>query len=332
LNKILSIKSNAIFLAVVLIAGAIAAISPSFITGVNAQSEPYPRDNSYEREPREYPPQYADSNRYNSYEPEYEMNNDRKSYGNDNIYKSQYSSYKPNYKSQYPSNGQDSNNNYYKSKKDSSNNVNINKLDCININLNINGNNTGDINIGNKGQVPTAEEGYLDAYSSGGSGYSGSGYSGSGYGGDGYYDGYDNKKDKDFSCIINNNNNNTNVVSGAGNATDGGGNGNDNEIDACEESFRDNLDETDFEAVETALAGGIDITIGGQTITVSSLTELCTALQAATPSELVENLFHPILDVTMTGETIRGNIILGIAESLDYSVTEIIQLVDLLGL
>jgi len=307
LNKILSIKSNAIFLAVVLIAGAIAAISPSFITGVNAQSEPYPRDNSYE--------------------PEYEMNNDRKSYGNDNIYKSQYSSYKPNYKSQYPSNGQDSNNNYYKSKKDSSNNVNINKLDCININLNINGNNTGDINIGNKGQVPTAEEGYLDAYSSGGSGYSGSGY-----GGDGYYDGYDNKKDKDFSCIINNNNNNTNVVSGAGNATDGGGNGNDNEIDACEESFRDNLDETDFEAVETALAGGIDITIGGQTITVSSLTELCTALQAATPSELVENLFHPILDVTMTGETIRGNIILGIAESLDYSVTEIIQLVDLLGL
>ena len=125
-------------------------------------------------------------------------NNDRKSYGNDNGYKSQYQPfYKPNYKPQYPSYGKDD----IDKSKDSK--VNINKIKCINTNLNINGNNTGDISIGNKG----TDKGYLGAYSSGGNGY-------------------DNKKDKGFDdCIINNNNNNTNIILlGDGNITDSGGN------------------------------------------------------------------------------------------------------------
>jgi hypothetical protein len=86
-------------------------------------------------------------------------------------------------------------------------NVDINKIKCINNNININGNNTGNINLGNKGGV-AGEEGYSGAYSSD----SGS----SGYGGG--YDGYDNKKDKGFDCIINNNNTNTNI-GGGGNQT-----------------------------------------------------------------------------------------------------------------
>ncbi|HET8856324.1 MAG TPA: hypothetical protein VFM28_02230 [Nitrososphaeraceae archaeon] len=84
--------------------------------------------------------------------------------------------------------------NNYKSKDT---NVDINKIKCINDNININGENTADVNIGNKkGQV------YLGANSYGGSGYDGG-------------EGYDNNKQgKGFDdCIINNNNTNTNIVS-----------------------------------------------------------------------------------------------------------------------
>jgi hypothetical protein len=53
LNKIILKKTtNAIFLAIVLIAGTFAAISPSsFITGVHAQSQPdnYGMDDSYDK-------------------------------------------------------------------------------------------------------------------------------------------------------------------------------------------------------------------------------------------------------------------------------------------
>ena len=115
------------------------------------------------------------------------------------------------------------NNNYYKSEKDNSKkSVNINKIKCINDNININGVNSGDVNIGNKGHVPTPtiQEGYLGVSSSSG-----------GYGSEGY-----SKQGKGFDCIINNNNNNTNVAAGAGaggNVTDGNG----NETDACEDCF-----------------------------------------------------------------------------------------------
>jgi hypothetical protein len=209
-NKIVSTKTtSAIFLATVLILGTIAALSSStsFMTiGANAQDQLYygmdSRYNSYEPE---YPDKKYDSYGYS----DYAMDKDRISY--DNSYESQYQSYKPDYKTQYPSYGKDDSRD--KSTKDSSKSVSLNKIKCINTNLNINGNNTGDVNIGNKGQR------YLGANSYGG-----------------YYDGYDNKKGKGFDCIINDNNNNINVA-GGGNITDGNG----NETDPCEECFLDNL-------------------------------------------------------------------------------------------
>jgi hypothetical protein len=102
----------------------------------------------------------------------------------------------------------DKDNNHYKSDKDSSSkkSVSLNKIKCINDNININGINAGDISIGNKGQVTSTdtEEGHLGAKSYGGY----------------YNDGYDNnKQDKGFDCIINNNNTNTNVVVDISNQT-----------------------------------------------------------------------------------------------------------------
>ena len=263
-------RINAIFLAIVLITGTIAVISPSFIIkGVNAQSELYyekdTKYSNYETEPEdrdksyylyepeyskspdkkynnygpehqseykdkeynsyepaygvdnlynsyksqnppeykdnnnygpEYIPKYTDDKKYNSYEPKtsYGMddNNYQKTYGKDNSYdKSQYQSYKPDYKPQYPSYGKDKS-------KDSSKSVSINKIKCINNNLNINGNNAGNVSLGNKGAAE--EGGYLGGYSSGGYNE--------------YHDGYNNKQDKGFDCTINNNNNNTNVSGG----------------------------------------------------------------------------------------------------------------------
>jgi hypothetical protein len=195
LNKIVSTNINAVFLAVILIAGTIAAFTPSFIIGVNAQSDPYYRDNSYGSE-QEYPPEYADSNSYNSYEPEYGIDNYKKSYSNDNYEQPEYPSYKPDYKPEYPLD------NNYKSKKESSSSVSLNKLNCINNNVNINGNNTGDINVGNSGKSATGsgtDEGYLGIGSLGGNG-------------EGYDNGYKKQKDQGFTCIINNNNNNTIVT------------------------------------------------------------------------------------------------------------------------
>jgi hypothetical protein len=233
-NKLISSKkkSSSIFLAIVLVAGTITLSSPSFMIGTQAQ--PYSGiDNKYNSY---YEPEYPDNDYYNNYGPDYGMNNNnmksyetnsyepttsygndnnyQKTYGNDNGYdKSQYKSYKPDYKPQYPSYGKDD-----RDKSKDSKSVSINKIKCINNNVNINGNNTGDINLGNKGQ------GYLGASSSGSSGYD------SGEGNNGYDNGY--KKDEGITCLINNNNINNNF--GAGNATDG----NVTEPQTCEECFR----------------------------------------------------------------------------------------------
>jgi hypothetical protein len=233
-NKLISStkKSSSIFLAIVLVAGTITLSSPSFMIGTQAQ--PYSGiDNKYNSY---YEPEYVDNDYYNNYGPDYGMdnnnmksyetnsyepttsygndNNYQKTYGNDNGYdKSQYKSYKPDYKPQYPSYGKDD-----RDKSKDSKSVSINKIKCINNNVNINGNNTGDINLGNKGQ------GYLGASSSGSSGYD------SGEGNNGYDNGY--KKDEGITCLINNNNINNNF--GAGNATDG----NVTEPQTCEECFR----------------------------------------------------------------------------------------------
>ena len=124
-NKLTSstTKLNAIFLAIVLITGTIAVISPSFIIkGVNAQSEPYyekdTRYSSYEPEQEDrdksyysYEPEYSKSpdKKYNNYGPEHqseykdkEYNSYEPAYGVDNLYNS--------YKSQNPPEYKDNNN------------------------------------------------------------------------------------------------------------------------------------------------------------------------------------------------------------------------------
>ena len=74
-NKLISTKkTSAVFLAIVLIAGTITVISPSFIIGVNAQYEPYDRYNSYEPN---YSSEYKDK-AYNSYERDYGMDSNKK--------------------------------------------------------------------------------------------------------------------------------------------------------------------------------------------------------------------------------------------------------------
>jgi hypothetical protein len=151
----------------------------------------YDNKKSYETNSYE-PTDYTDKNRY---EPttSYGMNDKKyqKTYGKDNnSYKSQYqSSYKPDYKPQYQSYGKDDRD----KSKDSS--ISLKKIKCINTNLNIKGNNAGNVSIGNKGQAVYAEEGYSGTYSSDNGGYGGEGYS---------------KQDKGFDCVINNNNINNN--------------------------------------------------------------------------------------------------------------------------
>ena len=183
-NLLSTKKTSSIFLAVVLVLGTFTVASPSFILGnVQAQRD-YGMD-SYYKDPYR-----------NSYEPDYGMDSyDKKPYRDS--YGQDYPSYKPEYqKDPY---GKDRDND--KSKDNIS--VDINKLKCINTNININGNNTGNIILGNKGKAGAEEGGYVGAYSSGS-------------GSEGYNDGYDKKKDKDFECIINNNNTNTNTNIGAG--------------------------------------------------------------------------------------------------------------------
>jgi hypothetical protein len=157
----------------------------------------------------------------------------------DNSYeKSQYpsSSYKTDYQPKYQTYGVKDNS--YKPQKDSSSKkiVSINKLNCINNNVNINGNNTGDINVGNSGSSGTSE-GYLGVGSFGGNGE------------DGYDNGYNKQKDKSFSCIINNNNINNNFRAGNGNVI---------EPLTCEECFERFLTPTELTALDELLIGTLE--------------------------------------------------------------------------
>ena len=89
MNKIiLKKKTSAIFLAIVLVAGTITAIFPSFVIGVNAQSEPYyGMDDRY----NDYKQDYGMDSSYDKKDRDYGMGNDydKKSYG----YESEYPSY-----------------------------------------------------------------------------------------------------------------------------------------------------------------------------------------------------------------------------------------------
>ena len=323
MNKIVSIKNaNAIFLATILVLGTITLFSPSFMTTASAQGGQYygmddrynryyepeyedkkysshepdyvmDNNNNYQKpygEDRYGPTEYPDNNYYNSYgysdygkDSSYDdrKSYDKKPYGNDNNYdKPQYQSYKPDYKPAYPSYGKDDRD----KSKDSSSSISINKLNCINNNVNINGNNNGTINVGNSGKSATGsgtDEGYLGVGSLGGN-----------YG-EGYDNGYNKQKDKSFSCIINNNNNNTVVVGEEPPTpippveecaeTD--------EIEACFEQF---LDEGEFPRLVAALESGITIGINGEEVTLRSFNDICLAFEGLTTyqqlNEAVDNI------------------------------------------
>jgi hypothetical protein len=204
-------------------------------------------------------------------------------YGNDNYEPREYPSYQPDYKPQYSSYGKDNN---YKSKKDSGDSIslNINKLKCINNNVNINGNNTGDINVGNSGRSATGsgtDQGYLGVGSYGDNG-------------EGYNKGYNKQKDQGFTCIINNNNTNTNIVSvGGDNATDG------NITDPCIECILENLTPEQ----EIAVAGDLAVNftdIGG------TIQGLCEFLADETRNSVIK--YDTLTQILLRAEVPRDTI------------------------
>jgi hypothetical protein len=192
----------------VLIAGTITALSfPSFMITGAAQAQPYYDDDRMYNDYNSYGPtdyyrddkdkKYDDSYGYSDYGMDSSYDNrksydNKKSYGNDNgYYESQYLSYKPDYKPKHPS-YDDKDDKRDKSKKDSKKSISLNKVKCINDNININGGNAGDINVGNKEQVtPPASLFGNDARDN---------------------DGYNNKKDKNFDCVVNNDNENRQIT------------------------------------------------------------------------------------------------------------------------
>jgi hypothetical protein len=195
-SKIVSTKTtSAIFLAIVLLTGTIAAISPTFIIkGVNAQGDSYygldshndrksyGMDDSYG-----YPDYRDDKKKYHSYGPtEFGMDKDKKPYGMDSYEPEYQQSYKPDYKPTYPSYGEKDNRD---KSKDDKNVIDIKKIKCNNINVNLNA--AGGTGNGDNGNTPNENGNKTDGFK---------------------------KIDRDgftFICI----NNNNNVVSG-GNVTE----------------------------------------------------------------------------------------------------------------
>jgi hypothetical protein len=182
-TKILKKTTSAIFLAIVLIIGTFAAISPSFVIG--AQAQEYGMDQKYNN----YKQDYGQDNKYNSYEPEYGtdygMNSyDKIPYGKDNSYPF----------------------------KDSSS-VIVKKIKCNNINVNLNGFSGDEI-----GTLPTALRGLAtdEAQASADEGEVGTSSFGSNDGG-GKTSGSD--SDPRFVCI--NNNNNSEKSNNGDDVTDG---------------------------------------------------------------------------------------------------------------
>ena len=155
----------------------------------------------------------------------------------------------------------------------------IKTFNCINANLN--GNNTGSINIGNKSLPTTTGEGNLiaNAYGNNGAGYN------IGSNDDGY------KQGKNLDCIINNNNTNTII----NNNTNSIINNNNTivvdfpqrppvDIPGCGGCFQDLVagNQENIEALQAALEQGIFITIINVNGPFNTLAQLCTFLNIAT--------------------------------------------------
>ena len=168
---ILRKTTNAIFLAIVLIAGTFAALSPSFMVGAQAQ-----QFNGMDERYNSYQPEYGTDNKYNSYEPEYGMN----SYDHKQSYKKDSNSY---------------------DKSKDSNNVIVKKNKCNNIIVNLNGFN-GALPTSDLGALATDEAQAEDEGANGvNSGNDGRGDDGRGD--DGRPSGHD--SNSRFVCINNNN-------------------------------------------------------------------------------------------------------------------------------
>ena len=294
MSKIISTKNTkAIFLVTLLILGTLSTISPSFMVGAQAvpqygmereygsyeQPEYGIDNNNYQKSYGEdsYGPEYKDKE-YNSYESDYGMDNDRKSYktnsyeptttsyGNDNSYQESYG-----------------NDNSYDKSKDSKKSVSLNKLNCINNNVNINGNNNGTINVGNSGKSATGsetDEGYLGVGSLGGNGE------------EGYDNGYNKQKDAGFTCIINNNNNNTNIIAG-GNQTEP-----EPEPTPCENCFS-SLSPTEINEFLTELPP-----LTPNQAPIQSLAQFCAILDTLVPNEQTFSAIQAAL-VATTGVSIE---------------------------
>jgi hypothetical protein len=172
-SKIVSIKTTStIFLAIVLVTGTFALSYPLFMIEAQATSDrEKDHDNDDDKKSHDTDRDRDKDDKSRDHE---KKDNDRQSYGKDNsievkidntidnkygkpyendnnYYQSQYPSpsYKSSYIPQYQSyDGKDSYNSY-KSTKDSSKNVNIKKIKCNNINLNINNGQSGTGNDSN---------------------------------------------------------------------------------------------------------------------------------------------------------------------------------------
>jgi hypothetical protein len=299
-SKTTTTKASAVFLATVLLAGTIALSAPSFMTLGLAQAQPYygggGMDNSYDDDRKSYgmddsygSSDYGRDNDRKSYgmddsygSSDYGRDNDRKSY--DNSYGSQYQSYKPDYEPKYPSYGKDDKRD---KSKDSSKSVDIKKIKCNNININLNG------------------QGVNGGTGNGDNGNTTNGNDSNGNKTNGKDDNRFKKIDRDgFSFVcINNNNNEVGVGGGAGNVTDGVEEG-------CEECF-DQL----TGSVAEALANGLDngFTIDGLTVPPNtSIEQLCVLLDEA--------------DITLTTEELFALIIQVFPDATDSEITQILLL------
>ena len=229
-------KTNILFLAVILVAGTFASITPSsFIIGEAQAAVPYGMDDSYR------PTEYQDNNNYNKL-------------------------------------------------KD---NVSIEKIKCNNININFLGNNTGDINLSNNGQVtPTSgadtEEGYSNAYSSDGERYN---------------EGYNNnKEDIGFVCTINNNN------------TNFGGNQTISKPSTCEECFTA-IPATHLPVLNAYLAVN-PVVIGTESEIVGNIEGLCNLIQNEPPNTISQAQIESILGEAFSNLAGSESIIDSIIECL----------------
>jgi hypothetical protein len=259
--------TNAIFLAIVLIAGTFAAISPSyFITGVNAQSEL----NDYG----------LDDDRYNDYNQDYGNDRyDKKSYGNS-----------------YEQDSYSKDRDYDKSNKDSSNSVSLKKLKCNNINANLN---NIDANFGS----PPVEEGDTNGVNGvadgealaaqGGESISANGLMNGGRDGDRSF--VDRENDFAFVCI--NNNNNT-VIEEETPVTPVEECAETDEIEACFANAEFMGGVVGFPEFVEALEAGITVEINGQDITLRSFNDICLAFEGLTTYEQLRDAVGEIEDAT----------------------------------